>query len=449
MAAPVQPDLLPQPFANNATGGFKNTIPDTTVTSGRASYDIGFPPITMQDVIAGGIPPLGQDVNGILFAISSHTYYQQTGKPYAYNSALATAMGGYAVGTLLGMSDGTGLWLNNSADNTTDPDGGSAAGWVPAFSYGATTVAVTGGTLTLTAAQARRSLIIVTGVLTSNQTINIPARLGRWIVANATSGAFSLTVKTPAGTGVAVPQGGLAAPTEVYSDGTNLYNAVAPVNLPIDQAATPLTIAQRTNSGYLLATYFNQSSPLENFTANAVFAQASSSDGYLRKISLANLAAQIALSSFAGQVTAGQVPVGAVTQYTAQILANAALTGTPTTPTAATGTNTTQVASTAFVQASVQANQTKIAGGRILSGSLASGSTGITSVTFLGTGWYQFNVTAAGFTSAPFGAASITGPGTNPDTATVNVISATTVQVRTTFGNTPVTRDFTFILSGT
>lgn len=350
MPAPTQPDLLPQPFANNATAGFKNTIPDTTLTPGRASFDLGFPPITMQDTIAGGIPPLGQDVNGVLYAVSSHTYFQQTGKPYVFNSTLSTAMGGYAVGTLLGMSDGTGVWLNTVANNTTNPDGGSAAGWVPAFSYGSTTVAVTGGSLTLTAAQARRNLLIVTGVLTSNQTINVPTRVdGRWLVANSTSGAFSLTVKTPAGTGVTIPQGGLAAPTEVYGDGINIYNAVAPVNLPIDQAATPLTIAQRTNAGHLLATYFNQSSGIESFTANAVLAQNNSSDGFLRKISLANLAAQISLSQFAGQVTAGQVPAGAVTQYAPNILANAALTGTPTAPTPSPGDSSAAVATTAFV----------------------------------------------------------------------------------------------------
>ena len=55
-------------------------------------------------------------------------------------------------------------------------------------------------------------------------------------------------------------------------------------------------------------------------------------------------------SQLSGSVSNGQVPQSAVTQYIAAILANAALTGTPTTPTAAAGTQNTQVSSTAFAQ---------------------------------------------------------------------------------------------------
>jgi hypothetical protein len=54
-------------------------------------------------------------------------------------------------------------------------------------------------------------------------------------------------------------------------------------------------------------------------------------------------------SQISGQIAAGQVPVGAVTQFTPNILASAALTGVPTAPTAANGTASTQVATTAFV----------------------------------------------------------------------------------------------------
>lgn len=61
----------------------------------------------------------------------------------------------------------------------------------------------------------------------------------------------------------------------------------------------------------------------------------------------------------------------------ADILANAALTGVPTTPTAATGTDTDQIASTAFVAASVTAAEQKLAqqmaNGIRLKGNLGSG----------------------------------------------------------------------------
>lgn len=354
------PPLIQEAFAKNAAPTYiQNPIPLTTVDPARASFDLGFPPQTMTEIFAGGTPPYGQDVNGILYMVTAHIAALQAGQPYLYSSALSTAMGGYAVGVVLGMADGTGLWVNTVAGNTTDPDSGGATGWMPLFSRGFTNVSgLTGGVYTLTPAEYRRGVIVLAGTLTGNLQVVVPSgTIGQraWLIVNTTSGAFSTTVKTLAGTGVAIPQGGFSAPVEVYGDGTNVYPTVAPVNLPIDQNPTGLTIAQRTNAGYLFATYFNQNSALENFTPSAVFAEAGS-DGYHRKISLANFAANISLSQFAGQVANAQVPQSAVTQYAAAILANAALTGTPTAPTAGVGANNALVATTAFVMTQALGN---------------------------------------------------------------------------------------------
>lgn len=349
------PPLIQEAFAADADPSYiQFPIPLTTPDAGRASFELGFPPRTMTEIFAGGTPPYGQDMNGILFMVTSHIAALQAGQPYLYDSTLSTAMGGYAVGSVLGMSDGTGLWINTQAANTTDPDGGSAAGWMPMFSHGFTTLTgLTGGVRVLTPAEYRRGVIVLAGTLAGNLQIVVPSgTIGQrsWLIVNTTTGAFTTTVKTAGGTGVGVPQGGFSGPVEVYGDGTNVYPAVAPVNLPIDQNPTGGTIAQRTNAGYLFATYFNQNSPLENFTPSAVFAEAGS-DGYHRKISLANFAANIALSQFAGQVTNAQVPQSAVTQHSAAILLNAALTGAPTAPTPTAGDNSTRVATTAFVNA--------------------------------------------------------------------------------------------------
>ena len=347
MAAPT-PSFVPLAFAANAAGPYRNTIPLNTATPGRASFDLGFPPITMTPVISGGRPPLGQDVNGILYMLSSHTVYQQTGQPYRWSADVAAAVGGYAVGTLLGSTDGSTLWYNLTVNNTSNPDA-AGAGWVAMWSYGITPVSgLTGGVRTLTPAEAAKSVLVLTGTLVANLQLVVPSQVRRWLIINSTTGLFSVTVKTSGGTGVVVPNGGFTGPVEVWSDGTNVYNVVAPVNLPIDQAPNPLTIVQRTNSGYVYATYFNQNSSLENFAVSAVFAE-TANDGFHRKITPANLAAQIALSQFAGQVTNAQVPQSAVTQHSAAVLSNAALTGVPTAPTAAPGTNTSQVATTAFV----------------------------------------------------------------------------------------------------
>lgn len=354
MPAPTPP-LVIEAFANAADPAYIDLIPETTADPERASLDLGFPPQTMQPVIAGGTPPFGQDMNGILFMISSHTVYQQTGQPYYYNATLAAKIGGYGVGTILGMQDGAGFWINRTAANLTDPDAGGA-GWVPMFAYGVTTLAaLTGGVVTLTAAQAKMTRIVLQGTLTSNLQIVVPGTLQRWLVVNQCTGAFTTTVKTAAGTGVVIPQGGSGAPVEVYGDGTNIYPTVAPVNLPIDQAATPSTIVQRTNTADILARFFNMNAGTDNITMDSV-CFTYNNDGYIRRITPVNFAAQLALSWFAGQVSNAQVPFSAVLQYAAALFTSPAFTGVPTAPTAGIGTANTQLATTQFVMSQAIGN---------------------------------------------------------------------------------------------
>lgn len=75
---PVTPVVIPEPFAEN---GAKNTIPDQSPggTEPNASWNTGFPPITMLNRQAGGKPPLGADFNGILNALSQHAFFTQSG----------------------------------------------------------------------------------------------------------------------------------------------------------------------------------------------------------------------------------------------------------------------------------------------------------------------------------------------------------------------------------
>lgn len=399
MGAPTVPPVIPQPFANN-NPSLRNTIPNTTSTAGLASWDQGWPSDTMQPVVAGGVPPFGQDFNGLEFALSSHDYYVQAGALFPFQSAVATAIGGYGVGALLGsVSDPDVVWFNTAANNSTDPDSGGTTGWVSLFAYGFDTHnTLTGGSLTLTNIQAARKFIVLNGTLGSNLTVFLPASvLKDWLFINNTSGSFTTTVRTTAGgspASVQVPQGGWANPLGVYSDGTNVYPTVAPLGIPIDQAATPLTLVERTNNGYVLATYFNSAIGADNLGIVNVYTD--SGDDYIRKNSLANFEAQLALANIGGQVTAGQVPLSAVIQYAANILANAALTGVPTTPTAANGTSNTQVASTAFA-AGITALAGSNAPGTQSSFTLPNGVT----VKFGQTGFFSGTNFTVGFTN-PF-----------------------------------------------
>lgn len=236
MALPVPPRII-EAFASN--GGIYNLIPTSQPVSplNAASLDQGFPAITMQPEISGGLPPLGPDMNGILFMLSSHVVWLEGGMPYQWDATFAAAIGGYPIGAVLGSSDGTSIWYNTTAANSTNPDAGGA-GWVPLLSYGEASIALTNANVTLTAAQYRRYFIEVHGTLTGNVQLILPAFLQSWLVINNCTGGFTVTAKTASGTGILIPQGGAAAPTSIYGDGVNIQTTgistagLAPINSP-------------------------------------------------------------------------------------------------------------------------------------------------------------------------------------------------------------------------
>lgn len=78
--------------------------------------------------------------------------------------------------------------------------------------------------VTLTAVEAGNAILQFTGVLTGNIAVIVPTSPTRaWIIKNATSGEFTLTVKTASGSGVVCVQGFNA---QVFCDGTNVYDAL-------------------------------------------------------------------------------------------------------------------------------------------------------------------------------------------------------------------------------
>lgn len=92
------------------------------------------------------------------------------------------------------------------------------------------------GDYILAGVQLNRISYNLTGVLTNNRNIIVPATVQQYWVQNNTTGAFDLTVKTAAGTGVTVPQGSSAI---VFCDGTNVINASNSAGITL-----PLAIAQ-------------------------------------------------------------------------------------------------------------------------------------------------------------------------------------------------------------
>ena len=94
------------------------------------------------------------------------------------------------------------------------------------FVYTQLALSITGGTTTLTSAQAANTIQEYSGTLTSNQIIIVPSTVQLYTFTNNSTGAFSLTIKTSVfgGATVVVPQGDSLV---VICDGTNVYNAAS------------------------------------------------------------------------------------------------------------------------------------------------------------------------------------------------------------------------------
>ncbi|HDL7825622.1 TPA: hypothetical protein PXP39_003753 [Yersinia enterocolitica] len=212
------PKKQPVPFGVN--GSRENLLPTTPSGDNSASYDVGFPPITMILKAAGGLPPKGQDMNQILYELSSLARWNSAGAMNVYDSAFSTAISGYPKGAILANSSFSSTWLNTTEANTASPESSTTSGWVPSKNYGVTAVTgLAGANVTLTALQASNDRITLSGTLTANINLVFPSWLSKWIVTNNCTGNFTVTCKTASGTGVAIPVGTTAV---VFSDGTNI-----------------------------------------------------------------------------------------------------------------------------------------------------------------------------------------------------------------------------------
>ena len=84
------------------------------------------------------------------------------------------------------------------------------------------TVATTGGTTVLTDDQMANGVLRITGTLASNAVIEFDGRSAYWIVENATSGSYTVTVKINGQTGFEIAQGNAQV---AYFDGTDMTGA--------------------------------------------------------------------------------------------------------------------------------------------------------------------------------------------------------------------------------
>ncbi|NIG77833.1 phage tail protein [Klebsiella sp. Ap-873] len=126
------PKKQPVPFGVN--GQREDLLPTTPAGDNTASYDLGFPPVTMILKAAGGLPPKGQDMNQVLFELSSLCRWMSTGAVNAFDSAFSSSIGGYPKGSILLSDDGSNIFISNSEANTSNPNSGGS-GWVNLLAF--------------------------------------------------------------------------------------------------------------------------------------------------------------------------------------------------------------------------------------------------------------------------------------------------------------------------
>ena len=85
---------LMKPFANS---GNKAAIPQTGTDPARASYETGFTPLNMTPIAAGGVPPSGRDMNGILYDLSNAMMWQQAMGILPYDATVSYPNGALVV----------------------------------------------------------------------------------------------------------------------------------------------------------------------------------------------------------------------------------------------------------------------------------------------------------------------------------------------------------------
>lgn len=126
------PAKQPKPFGIN--GPREPILSTTPAGDNTASYESGFPPITMTLKSAGGLPPKGQDMNQILYELSALARWASAGALNTYDSSFATSIGGYPKGSFLVSDDNSKIYFSTIDANTNNPNSVST-GWLNLLSF--------------------------------------------------------------------------------------------------------------------------------------------------------------------------------------------------------------------------------------------------------------------------------------------------------------------------
>lgn len=130
------PQKFQIPWANSAPPSNVRSIPiasQISIQAGAASLTDGFPPLNLVPVSAGGVPPFGQDMNGILKQTTQWLQWVAAGGAVRYDAAFVSAVAGYPAGAQITSNSGHAVFEslvdNNALDPNTSLGGGSSLSW--------------------------------------------------------------------------------------------------------------------------------------------------------------------------------------------------------------------------------------------------------------------------------------------------------------------------------
>lgn len=101
----VSPLAIGSPIALN---GDKNIPPQNASGTDTSSINLGFLPITSEPLDDGGVAPERIDFNGMFYLSTDQRVFLQNGGVITYDATVASAIGGYPAGAILGYIDGSG-----------------------------------------------------------------------------------------------------------------------------------------------------------------------------------------------------------------------------------------------------------------------------------------------------------------------------------------------------
>lgn len=126
----AQPNLITVSFASSATPDLVNEIPinvDPSDPENKASWSQGFSQITMTAQLAGGLPPFGQDFNGVLKSITENIQFMCGGGNYKFDAQWVSEVGGYAIDSIILTDDGLKAYRSKVDTNTVNPNTATGA----------------------------------------------------------------------------------------------------------------------------------------------------------------------------------------------------------------------------------------------------------------------------------------------------------------------------------